>query len=174
MAWNPRFDITIGGPVFDIAGSKKTTVQMNSNLFFLEELNNSMLHRTQQYRIAPRFVCGNIVPPGEVNENRYNGYPHKDPNTVEYFSKFGGANVIVSNNYQTPAVHACGETFVYKTIDTLESHSSPTAEQIEKMTPLTADRPIDSARFVAFKGIGGSAVKIVYPNIYNVPVYKKE
>lgn len=174
MAWNPRFDTTIGGPVFDIAGTKKTTVQMNSNLFFLEELNNSLLHRTQHYRIAPWIVCGKVVPPGEVDENWYNGHPEKASSTVEYFSKFGQGNVIIVTNNIKPNTQACGETFFYKTIDTLESHTSPTAEQINKMTPLTADRPIDSARFVAFKSIGGSGVKILYPNLYNVPVYNND
>lgn len=42
------------------------------------------------------------------------------------------------------------------------------------MSPLTADRPIDSARFVAFKGIAGNTLSFTYPNIYNVEVYKKD
>ncbi len=151
-----------------------TLTKMNNELFFLDEMNNSMLHRTQHYRIAPWLVCGNLVPPGEVDENRYNGYPHMDGKDTEYFSKFNaGANVYLSPDNTNTSAHQCGENYVYKTIDTLESHSSPTPDQIKAMTPLTADRPIDSARFVGFKGIGGGAVKFNYPNIYNVSVYKK-
>lgn len=67
-----------------------TLTKMNENIFFLNELNNSLLHRTQQYRIAPWFVCGQLVPPGEVNENWSNGYPQKNPSEVEYFSRFAG------------------------------------------------------------------------------------
>ena len=156
MAWNPRFDTSIGGPVFDIAGSKMTLTKMNENIYFLEELNNSMLHRTQQFRLAPWLVCGNTVPAGEVNENRYNGYPQKQPSEVEYFSRFASdpSTIFLTNNNQNTSPHECGDNYVYKTISTLESHTSPTADQIKGMSPLTQDRPIDSTRFVAFKGIG--------------------
>ena len=47
-----------------------------------------MLHRTQQFRIAPWIVCGKVVPAGEVNENRYDGYPQKAPQDVAYFSTY--------------------------------------------------------------------------------------
>lgn len=88
MARNPRFDTTIGGPVYDIAGSKMTLTKMNENIFFLNELNNSLLHRTQQFRVAPWFVCGEMVPAGEVDENWNNGYPQTSATSVEYFSTF--------------------------------------------------------------------------------------
>lgn len=132
-----------------------TQTKMNNNTYFLEELNNSMLHRTQQYRVAPRLVCGKTVPPGQVDENWYNGYPQKNPGSVEYFSTFARApgDVYLTNNNTNTSPHNCGDNYVYKTIDTLESHTSPTPEEIKGMSPLTQDRPIDSARFITFKGI---------------------
>jgi|GEM_PF-310655 len=152
-----------------------TLTKMNENIFFLEELNNSMLHRVQQFRIAPWIACGNMLPPGEVNENWYNGYPSVNAGDTEYFSRYANdpSEVHLTNNNQNTSPHACGDNYVYKTIDTLETHTSPTPDEIKGMSPLTQDRPIDSARFTAFKGIGGGTVKIDYPNIYNVEVYKK-
>lgn len=79
----------------------------------------------------------------------------------------------VTANNQNTSSHECGNNYVYKTIDTLESHTSPTPDEIKGMSPLTADRPIDSARFVVFKGIAGNALKFDYPNIYNVSVYNR-
>lgn len=79
--------------------------------------------------------------------------------------------MFITNTNENNSTHECGSNYVYKTIDTLESHSSPTQDEIKGMSPLTADRPIDSARFVALKGIGGGTMKFDYPNIYNVPVY---
>lgn len=110
-----------------------TLTKMNNNIFFLEELNNSLLHRTQQFRLAPWLVCGNLVPAGEVNENRYNGYPQKDPGEVEYFSTYSRAaeDVYLTANNQNTSPQNCGDNYVYKTIDTLESHTSPTAEEIK-------------------------------------------
>lgn len=41
------------------------------------------------------------------------------------------------------------------------------------MNMLTADRPIDSIRNVTFQGIGGSVVKLEYPDLYDIDVYKQ-
>jgi hypothetical protein len=42
----------------------------------------------------------------------------------------------------------------YKTIDSLSLHTSPNEPQISLFTKTTPDRPIDSTRYLTFKGIG--------------------
>ena len=40
------------------------------------------------------------------------------------------------------------------------------------MNITTADRPIDTIRNITFQGVGGDTVKLNYPNLYEVSVYK--
>lgn len=60
----------------------------------------------------------------------------------------------------------------YKTIDSLSLHTSPTPDQVEQFITTTPDRPIDSIRYITFKGIGGDRVKFILPNLYAIEVYK--
>lgn len=36
---------------------------------------------------------------------------------------------------------------------------------------MTLERPIDDGRYVSFHGLGGDAVSLIYPDLYNVPIY---
>lgn len=47
-------------------------------------------------------------------------------------------------------------------------------EIIKGINITTPDRPIDNIRNITFKGIGGDTVRLNYPNLYEVPVYKQE
>lgn len=42
----------------------------------------------------------------------------------------------------------------YKTIDSVIVHNSPNPEQISGLTMTTLSRPIDSVRYITFRGIG--------------------
>lgn len=50
----------------------------------------------------------------------------------------------------------------------------PPLEFIPGMNQWTMDRPIDWPRNITFKWLGGDVVAFVYPNLYDVSVYKKE
>jgi len=65
-----------------------------------------------------------------------------------------------------------GHDYRYKIIDTVVEHKDPDEKDIDEMTALTMERPIDDGRYVTFHGIGGDVVKFIYPDLYNVPVYE--
>lgn len=77
------------------------------------------------------------------------------------------------DEYKADATVRCKEILFYKTIDSVVKHTSPTPEEIGAMNIATKDRPIDVRRYTSFQGLGGSIVRLDYPNIYDVPVYKK-
>jgi len=62
----------------------------------------------------------------------------------------------------------------YKLIDTRVWHISPTKNEINKLNTTTLNRPIDDPKYITFQGIGGTTVKLVYPDLWKVPVYKKQ
>ena len=62
----------------------------------------------------------------------------------------------------------------YKTIDSLSIHNAPNPTQISQLQNTTSDRPIDSVRYLSFKWIGGDWVKLEFPNLYNISVYKTD
>jgi hypothetical protein len=66
------------------------------------------------------------------------------------------------------------QQLLYKTIDSLSVHNAPTPDHISQLTTTTPDRPIDSIRYVSFKGIGWDWVRLDFPNLYNIPVYKAD
>ena len=47
-------------------------------------------------------------------------------------------------------------------------------EKIPWMNILTQDRPIDSPRYISFQGIWEHVIKLIYPDIFKVEVYKTE
>ncbi len=68
-----------------------------------------------------------------------------------------------------------GEIIATTTIlDTFSTTTDTEKTEIKKgMNITTADRPIDNIRNITFKGIGGDTVKLIYPNLYEVEVYKE-
>lgn len=62
----------------------------------------------------------------------------------------------------------------YKIIDSLSIHNSPNSEQVSQLENTTPSRPIDSVRYISFKGIGGDWVQLPFPNLYSIPVYKQD
>ena len=64
-------------------------------------------------------------------------------------------------------------TRLYKAIDSRVYNTAPTPLQISGMNMLTADRPIDSIRNITFQGIGGGTVRLEYPDLYDIDVYKQ-
>lgn len=43
---------------------------------------------------------------------------------------------------------------------------------ISGMNLLTPDRPIDSPRYLSFQGVGENPIKLIYPNLFKIEVYK--
>lgn len=60
--------------------------------------------------------------------------------------------------------------YEYKTVDSRVKNTAPTPSQINAMNVTTMDRPIDSVRNITFQGLGGEEIKLVYPNLFNVPI----
>lgn len=54
--------------------------------------------------------------------------------------------------------------------------SDATNTQIKKsgMNLLTAERPIDSPRYLSFQGVGRNKIQLIYPNIFKLEVFKGE
>ncbi|HMT00890.1 MAG TPA: hypothetical protein PKC14_01055, partial [Candidatus Absconditabacterales bacterium] len=79
-----------------------------------------------------------------------------------------GGTITIGGNYKNTY------EYDYKTFDTRNEMKAPTVAQITGMNLYTSDRPVDSVRYVNFQGIGGDLVKFVYPNLYNVEVFKRD
>jgi hypothetical protein len=70
--------------------------------------------------------------------------------------------------------------YEYQIINTVVRHKWPTNEDetnnfsgdLAVMHALTMDRPVDDTRFVTFHGLWGDLVRLIYPNLFRVPVYK--
>jgi hypothetical protein len=75
--------------------------------------------------------------------------------------------------YLADTTNRCKEVLFYKTINSTVKHSSPTPEETQSMNITTPDRPIDVERYTSFQGYGNTIVRLDYPNLYDVPVYKK-
>lgn len=63
------------------------------------------------------------------------------------------------------------QTIDYTTIDSLSIHNSPTPEEIAELNMVTLSRPIDSVRYLTFKGVWWSQIVFPFPNLYEVPIY---
>ncbi|MDD3263232.1 MAG: VCBS repeat-containing protein [Candidatus Absconditabacteria bacterium] len=50
----------------------------------------------------------------------------------------------------------------------------PPLTYVKGLNQTTQDRPIDGPRNITFQGLGGDVVTFVYPNLYDVSVYKQE
>ncbi|MEI6774300.1 MAG: hypothetical protein WCL18_05970 [bacterium] len=98
-------------------------------------------------------------------------------------------HLYVNNEFGTPATvqpfveinqllsppEIFGEIAQIKTaINTFDVSTDPEKKEKNKgMNLTTQDRPIDNIRNITFQGIGGDIVKLNYPNLYEVKVYKK-
>lgn len=81
----------------------------------------------------------------------------------------------VSNKRSIPAGQFVQKQEVnYKLIDSLSIHNAPNSEQVSQLETTTPSRPIDSVRYIAFKGIGWDQVQLPYPNLYEIAVYKQD
>jgi len=45
---------------------------------------------------------------------------------------------------------------------------------MNKLLLTTRARPVDEKNYISFLGVGGSTVKLYYPDIFSVEVYKEE
>lgn len=61
----------------------------------------------------------------------------------------------------------------YGLVDSRVYHKNPTWSQIAWMNSLTLERPIDDPRYISFKWVWWDEVDLVYPNLLNIEVYKK-
>lgn len=64
--------------------------------------------------------------------------------------------------------------YYYKLIDSRVKNSYPYSENISAMNIGTMERPVDSSRFITFKWLKKELVKFIYPDMFNVEVYKKQ
>lgn len=64
------------------------------------------------------------------------------------------------------------QELVYKTIDSTIIHNSPNSEQISWFNISTLSRPIDSTRYISFRWVWWEQVKLTFPNLYSISVYK--
>lgn len=63
---------------------------------------------------------------------------------------------------------------VKTTMNTFDVSDNADKKETNKgMNLTTQDRPIDNIRNITFKGIGGDVVRLDYPNLYEVEIYKK-
>jgi len=90
---------------------------------------------------------------------------------------------IVQRKWGSPAVGKCllewirrqHETiYRYKLIDSRQYNLAPTPSLINQFALTTDDRPIDSIRNITFQGIGWDMIRLTMPNVYAIPVYKKQ
>lgn len=68
----------------------------------------------------------------------------------------------------------CKTRVIYKTIPSIVKHTSPTPEEVKGMNITTPARWVDSERYVSFTTLAWNIIELPYPNLYDVPVYKKE
>lgn len=64
-----------------------------------------------------------------------------------------------------------GHDYRYQLIDSVVKHIAPEPEELDDMTLLTIERPVDDARYMAFHWLGGETVEFVYPDLRNVPIF---
>ncbi len=73
-----------------------------------------------------------------------------------------------------PTKVAAEITQVQAKMNTFDVSTDPEKkEQNKGMNITTPDRPIDNIRNITFKGVGGDRVRLDYPNIYEVNIYKQ-
>lgn len=99
----------------------------------------------------PTFVYVNDIPPWTVfGEHKY--------------QTFADGKQCTSWSYKKVT------QYFYKTIDSRVYHKSPTDLEIGAMNTSTLARPVDDPRYISFKGIGWSTVRLLYPNLYETPI----
>jgi hypothetical protein len=64
-----------------------------------------------------------------------------------------------------------GFDYRYQLIDTVVKHAAPDLDEVDEMTIVTMERPVDDARYMAFHGLGGDVVEFIYPDLWNVPIF---
>lgn len=64
-----------------------------------------------------------------------------------------------------------GHDYRYQIIESVVKHAAPDATELNQMTLVTPERPVDDGRYVSFQGVGGEVVKMIYPDLRNVPIY---
>ena len=62
----------------------------------------------------------------------------------------------------------------YKFIDTRIKHTDPTTWTMSKLSLATWARPIDEKNYISFLGVWGDTVRLDYPDIFSVDVYKEK
>ena len=62
---------------------------------------------------------------------------------------------------------------IYKFIDTRIKHVSPTSTEFSWFNLVTKSRPVDSKNYISFLWVWWKTIKLDYPDLFNVYVYKK-
>jgi hypothetical protein len=170
VAFNPSYDRRIGWALFDIGWGK--LVNTGSSVGTNADAAN---------------VFGNFIPIAPLTQTPLPGggmyLPRckaKTPTSTTLYDFFSIAANPSNKDIQILSSGAnsyndsptCKERLVYKTIDSIVKHSSPTESEISWMNITTKDRPIDAKRYITFRWLGWNIVSLNYPNVYNVEVYK--
>jgi len=180
-SWFPYFKHAIE-PIYDIAWSKAVSnhITNTNTIASIENFGSAILTSDQAGNVEfPR--CINDIDMDIFN----NGFRPK--NTVPYnmvnFSnafaltvwhiQIANPSVIVLDRPQSVSGigSAVSRRWLFKTIDTVFYHTSPTPNQVNNMNLTTRDRPIDNTRKVSFVGVWWETIDLPYPNIYATPVY---
>lgn len=110
-------------------------------------------------------------------------------NLSDINDKLDKIHLYVNNDFGTPATvqpfveinqafspaDIFGEiTQIKNTMNTFSGSNDPDKKEKNKgMNLTTQDRPIDNIRNITFQGVGWDMVRLNYPNLYDVEVYKK-
>ena len=92
-----------------------------------------------------------------------------------YQGDAGQVQPFVEINQLFSAPEVFGKITQIKTLmNTFGISTDPEKKEINKgMNLTTQDRPIDNIRNITFQGIGGDVVRLNYPNLFEVQIYKK-
>ncbi|MEF2175404.1 MAG: hypothetical protein V3575_02935, partial [Candidatus Absconditabacteria bacterium] len=229
-ARNPSFNKNVGGPIFDIAGSKMLKSEQKGAYSYEGYKEYSSVILTNKDSGGFTFG-GENCPPSKFENQIYcnSSKVTKSYNEFDFFSIFnsidayskvtfggdnsntyvekvgickqsgsegglvqvgtairycyggkcnlvynGGAlntNPIFGNSICPDTFYTNKKYFDYSLIDTRIYNKSVTSEQVSKMNLTTPDRPINDPRYTTFQGVGGTVVKLEYPDFFNVEVF---
>ena len=202
-AWNPSWDKSIWWWLFDIWGSKKVISEISSAYSWKAYKVFSSIVKTKKaintYYTNPQTVnetyCGSM----SKSLMSYPEFFEKFNFSVWAWDYLliNVTNGLKSKNLiKEKSTCVCWQTvsdgmgwystictmsddyfnryyYYYKLIDTRVEHISPTLSEISWLNYVTPNRPIDDPRYITFLGIWWDTVKLIYPDLWKVKVYKK-
>lgn len=164
-AYNPSKRRSVWGPLFDIAWSTPAKQESIPWTNASSATTFWYFHRTEEgWKTIDR--CDNNYK-GTLASNYFNIVK----NTTDYDVQVIKQDTNWSFTYiNTPT---CKTRVIYKTIDSVVKHASPTPEEVNQMNITTPSRGIDSDTYVSFTSLAGNNITLEYPNIYDIPVYEQ-